>query len=103
MTVRLYKNGDSMAIETDCKNEDDFISQFNELIDVMIENGDFLGNEEAACDWKFQLDYWIPCLVDICCAYRGYKNNVVKRTVYLSGCLDSSSPDYEIDDRGNIT
>ena len=36
-------------------------------------------------DWAFQLERWLPQLVDICCKYKGYKNTVKEKRVLFTG------------------
>ena len=77
--INLYKDGDSMAIETNAKDEHSFNYEFAELLSDIIEEGAHDG------DWSFQLQIWLPQYVDICCKYRGYKNNVTETRVLLAG------------------
>ena len=92
MSVQLYKDGDQMAIQADCQSEDEFVRQFVAMLEILIENGEY------DSDWEFQLERWLPQFVDICCAYRGYKNSVEKRTIVLSGSrLIPASPTHEFD------
>lgn len=77
--IELFKDGDTMAIRTDAKDEREFISQASEAFGTLIINGQFEG------DWEFQFGYWLPQIVDICCAYRNYKNDVVVRKQFIAG------------------
>lgn len=96
MSVQLYKDGDAMAIQTDCQTEDEFVEQFSDLL------SDLISNNKYEHDWEFQFSYWLPQFTDICCAYRGYKNKVTKRTVMLSGYPRvSDPPTHEIDPSRN--
>lgn len=36
-------------------------------------------------DWAFQLERWLPQLVDICCKLRGYKADVHEERVIVAG------------------
>jgi hypothetical protein len=38
-----------------------------------------------AGDWEFQLAIWLPQVVDIACSLRGYKSDVVTRTMRSAG------------------
>jgi len=97
MSIQLFKDGDNMAIRTDCLNEDEFNRQFSGLLDGLISDGWHVG------DWEFQFNYWLPQYVDICCSYRGYKSEVDKRTVLLAGSrMISSKPTHEIDTSGTV-
>jgi hypothetical protein len=77
--IELWKDGDDMAILTDSIDEDAFIRDFSEIMSAMIDDGTFEG------DWDFQLCHWLPSFVDICCKYRGYKNNVYEKRVLAAG------------------
>jgi hypothetical protein len=77
--IELYKDGDRMAILTDAPDEDTFIRDMATVFGGLIEHGSF------DYDWEFQFGYWLPAIVDICCKYRGYKNNVAERRVLCSG------------------
>lgn len=79
MTIKFYKDGKHMAIETDCRNEEEFVDQISGLLDSMIEQKSYDG------DWCFQFTYIIPIVVDLCCAYRGYKSGVEKHMVLVAG------------------
>ena len=85
MSTKLFKDGDNMAIQTDEREENDFIRSFCHILSNIIEDGIF------DHDWYFQLEYWLPQFVDICCKYRGYKNSVFAKTVLLT---TSSGYDY---------
>lgn len=77
--VELYKDGDDMVIVTDAQTEGGFLNEFAELLAAMIENGTF------DSDWEFQLRFWLPSVVDICCKYRGYKTDVLEKRVLCAG------------------
>jgi hypothetical protein len=85
--VKLYKDGDTMAIVTDAISEDEFLDQLGQAWHTLIENKYF------EHDWYFQFSYWLPQVVDICCKYRGYKNNVLQRQLL---CAGSVFPDEKI-------
>lgn len=63
--VELYKDGDNMGIVTSCQTENDFMAVVCRELDLMIRNNHFFG------DWEFQLNYWLPQIIDICLKYRG--------------------------------
>lgn len=92
MSVQLYKDGNCMAIKTDCEDEDEFIDEFSVLLGAMIEDKEYEG------DWMFQLTHWLPQVVDMCCAYRGYKTDVRKKQVLIAGFFDFKvPPNHEYD------
>lgn len=96
MSIQLFKEGDQMAIQTDCKDEYEFVNEFSELLDELIAKDSYQG------DWAFQLMKWLPQLVDVCCAYRGYKSDVDKRTVIIAGDrLVAEAPVHEINSKKN--
>lgn len=98
MSIRLYKDGDQMAIETDCEKEETFIEGMSLLLEDLIDKDEFIG------DWEFQFRFWLPCIVDLCCAYRGYKNDVEIRKSLLAGRVhpDKLEPRAMIDNRGRV-
>ena len=98
MSIQLHKDGDTMAIVTDALDEQDFTQEFSKLLSEMIDENSFEG------DWEFQFDIWLPQFVDICCKYRGYKNNVEEKKVLIAGSFTpSSEPVGSIDDHGLTT
>jgi hypothetical protein len=69
--IRLYKDGgDGMGIETDCKDEVSFRTEFSVALAELIDNGAY------DSDWEFQLEHWLRCYMEICLSYRGYGNSV---------------------------
>ena len=98
MSVQLFKDGDSMAIMTDAKDERQFTDEFVALLARMIDEDSFEG------DWEFQLGYWLPQFVALCCKYRGYKADVMERRMLIAGDVyPAKEPIAWIDERGNIT
>lgn len=76
--IRLYKDGDEMAVSTDAKDEDEFIEQMSAVLEAVIHDKAHIG------DWAFQFRRWLPAVVEIACAYRGYKTDVVQRRFLCS-------------------
>jgi len=68
-----------MSIVTDAKDEREFLDQMSEAFTELVESGRYDG------DWEFQFNFWLPQMVDICCAYRGYKNGVMIRKQFIAG------------------
>ncbi len=113
--IALYKDGDQMAIVTDCKSEEEFLREMSELLAGMIHDGHFMTTKEQremavggknddgpiasipliddvdifSNDWQFQFDGWLPQIVEICCKYRGYKADIQQRILYSSGSLNN--------------
>jgi len=89
MVEAINRVAHAMGIKTDCIDEDRFNEEFCQLLDELIESGAYDG------DWMFQLQYWAHEFVEICCAYRGYKNAVHKKVVMESGRFDAGDPTHE--------
>ena len=83
-----------MGISTDAANESDFMGEIEKLLADMMDTGVFQG------DWEFQLQYWLPNIVDICCKYRGYKVEVFEKRWIYAGC---SCPDEQSDGVASIS
>jgi len=81
--VKFYKDGDRMGIATDCTSEGKFLGEVSTGLADMIEKGDFDG------DWEFQLDGWLPDIVEICCKLRGQGNRVVEQKILKAGSVPS--------------
>jgi hypothetical protein len=92
MSVQLYKDGNAMAIETDCDTEALFVRKFCHMLSEMIEAGSYDG------DWEGQLHSWLPQFVEICNAYKGYKTSVRQKTVYIAGEASLGNPVYSLGD-----
>lgn len=96
MATILYKDGDTMAVSTEADDEDQFHAEFCELLSDMINRNIFDG------DWEFQLRFWLPQYVDICCKLRGYKSNVLEKRKIIAGQFTPNSFLSQIDERRNI-
>jgi len=83
--VRLFKDGDHMAIETNCTEEREFLEHFSIGIEALINEHRFDG------DWEFQLRHWIPQGFEVLAKLRGYKSDVTETRVLLSGTIPASS------------
>jgi len=77
--VQFHKDGDNMAISTNAATEQEFMAAAVEALADKIDSGDHMG------DWEFQLDRWLPQIVDVCCKLRGYKSPVVEHRVIVAG------------------
>lgn len=91
MTTRIWKDGDTFSIFTDCDTEVRFLDELADIWSSLINAGVHAG------DWEFQFSNLLPLIVDICVAYRGYKNDVSKKTVFVhgNGLGQMGPPDYE--------
>jgi len=77
--IEFYKDSDAMAIRTDAVTDTEFLEGCAKALSEMIEQ------QAQAGDWEFSLGFWIPQIVDIACSLRGYKSEVVTRTVRSAG------------------
>jgi hypothetical protein len=78
MATFLFKDGDSMGIQTDCADEHDFNDEFAQVLGQLVESGNFTG------DWYFQLTHWLPQFAELIAGYRGYKAADVKKSTIMS-------------------
>jgi hypothetical protein len=77
--VQLHKDGDNMAISTNAATEQEFMGEIASLLALKIHAGDHEG------DWEFQLERWLPQIVNVCCKLRGYKADVTEHRVIVAG------------------
>jgi hypothetical protein len=96
MKIELHKDGDNMAIVSRCESEEDFTSAFVSALAEMIEAETHKG------DWEFQLSFWLRHYAEICCAYRGYKASVTKRTEIICGDVVPNSRSAYVDERNRV-
>jgi len=96
--IKINKDGDGFQIKTNCLDEREFMDSLVKLLIEMIQTGCFEN------DWEFQLTYILPLIVDICCKYRGYKNNVAESKILIAGDIQvTESPTmFELTDRGKF-
>jgi hypothetical protein len=88
--VKLWKEGDHMGIETNASDIKDFQYLMAEALSTLIENKRFEG------DWMFQLELWIPNMLEIAYALKGYKSDVEKDTIIRAGDVLYSEKDVVI-------
>ncbi len=103
--IELFKDGDNMAIRTDCEDESDFTEKFVKLLSDLIESDIESGgapNGFYSSDWEFQLGFWLPQFVELCCKYRGYKAEVQEKKILVAGDLLVNSVAHKIDSRGVV-
>ncbi len=82
--VKLFKDGDRMAIETNADTEDVFVDKFSERLSSLIDAGRF------DSDWEFQLSHWLRQFSDVVCKLRGYKSEVSEQRVLIAGYAEPS-------------
>jgi hypothetical protein len=73
--VKLYRDGDSVAIQTNTTDESQFVRQASLALGEALENPAREGRADAL------LALWIPQIVDICASLRGYKAPLVDQQV----------------------
>ena len=96
MKIELHKDGDSMAIISRCDTEEEFSSAFISALAEMIEEETHKG------DWEFQLGFWLRHYAEICCAYRGYKAAVTRKTEIICGDVAPNSRTAYVDERNRV-
>ena len=100
MAVKLYRNAHGYAVQTECETEALFMEQCTRLFSRVVERGTDQGH------WESALQGWLPHIVNICCAYRGYKvPEVTQRTLYTAGTLtpvDAEEPAHSIADDAQL-
>jgi hypothetical protein len=75
--VKLHKDGDNMAMSTNAQSEQEFLTALLPELAARLEH--------HADDLEFQLERWIPQIVDLCCKLRGYKADVREHRVLVAG------------------
>ena len=95
--IRLYKDGDTMGIGTDCTDAGEFLNQLSTMLSDMIDRKAHDG------DWEFQLRFWLPQTLEICCKLKGYKADVAERRWLLAGAGEGAPLVATIDDHGKTT
>lgn len=86
--VKLYKDGDRMAVETNCTDPDTFIQQCSEVLDKLIEEGEFDG------DWALQLMYWLPQIATIYYKLGGDLSELESSSFFVAGHKSKASSVY---------
>lgn len=95
--IQLYKNGSSLAIATEAKDEREFLEEFSLMLSEAIDAGKYKG------EWENNLSKWLPQAVDICCRMRGYKTESVReKRVLIAGDIDPRAEDLSmsVDEKG---
>jgi hypothetical protein len=99
MAIRLFRNEQGYAVQTECRSEEEFTRQFSVLLARLIAQDTYAGH------WDAVLNAWLPQMVDICCAYRGYPMpEVTIQTRYTAGQLPTTAgvPTYSMHDEAPI-
>lgn len=117
--IELYKDGNTMSIQTDAKDEKEFVDGISEMFGDAIESGaffsigekvpskkhiedltsfkdpetfkNFIFSEFLTNDWDFQFSNWLPQVIEICCKFRGYKSAVSEKRVLIAGEMSPDS------------
>jgi hypothetical protein len=87
LKTEFFKNGDNMAIRTNAKTEDEFISSAAAVLSDLIEE------RRYEHDWEFQFERWLVQVSDIVCKLRGYKSDVDEQRVITAGDVAPSEAD----------
>ena len=77
--IEFYKDNDAMAIRTDAETDTEFLDGCAKVMSEMIDQKMHSG------EWEYALGFWLPQIVDIACSLRGYKSEVVRKTVRSAG------------------
>lgn len=95
-TVKLFKDGNVMAIQTTASDEGEFSRAFSSLLSNLIDTERYKG------DWEFQLSAWLPQFIEICCKLRGYKADVHEQRVITAGVISPAQSDLValVDEKG---
>lgn len=97
--IEFYKDNDAMAIRTDAGTDSEFLEGCAKAMSEMIEQ------KAQAGDWEYALGFWLPQIVDIACSLKGYKSEVVTKTVRSAGSSHfiSSTAVAILNDRKEVT
>lgn len=99
MAVKLFRDDHHLAIQTEAPNEEMFRAQFAKLLSSLIETNTYSEY------WPSVLGPWLEQVVNICCAYRGYKvEGVEQRTLYTAGKVPTfdAEPVHQILDEAQM-
>lgn len=94
MTTKLHKDGDALGVETRAQTAAEFLQDIAVLLAAMIDHGMFCafddGEHAGMCDWQFQLDRWLPPIVEV--AVQVGLNSHMKEFCghHHAGCLGGS-------------
>jgi hypothetical protein len=97
--IEFYKDNEAMAIRTDAATDTEFLDGCAKLI------GEMIAKNGPDGDWEFSLSFWLPQIMDIACSLRGYKAEVVTRTVRSAGSSHfiAATPTAYLNDRKEVT
>jgi len=88
VATKIYVTKENTAIETNAKDERDYLEEVTSLVSQMIGDDDIPSAEAL-----YLLPIVIPLIVDTCCKMRGYKANVEeKRTIIAGNILPGDIP-----------
>jgi len=99
MAVKLFRDAQGYAIQTEAPTEATFTAQLAQLLSQLIEDGVY------DTHWSQVLLPWLTEAVNICCAYRGYKvDEVEQRTLYTAGRVPAQvgEPTHSIQDEPEL-
>jgi len=85
-TVKLFKDRESMGVETSCSDPDVFCKNFCVAITSLMEQEAFVVNNDGnPDDWQYQLERWIPNAFEVLLKLKGYKSLAVEEKIIRSG------------------
>ena len=93
--VRFFKGGDHHAVSTTAASEDEFVRLTAEGLAKMIQG------DEYDDDWNFQLQLWLPQIIDIAAKLRGYKADVAEYRLIVAGDRVENSSDLVVEQTGH--
>lgn len=77
--VQFFKDGNVMSVRTTATTPVEFLTGCAEELGTIIDSGRFRG------DWQYQLDEWLPQIVELACKLKGYKAEVTEYRVLIAG------------------
>lgn len=77
--VKFYKDGHNMSVSTNASSEEEFMAEAVKQLSEIVQR------REYDNDWEYQLQRWLPQIVDVCCKLRGYKAAVHEERVIVAG------------------
>lgn len=90
--VKLYKNGDDVAVQTNCTEDRSFVEEFAITLAALIDR-----NGDRGYDWQFDLERWFGQGFEVLAKLRGYKADVVEERLITAGRLSPCPGDLIVD------
>ena len=91
-----------LIIKTDVENENDFTNSFSDLLVKTI--NDVSGDDPELDPRSIDFPFLFRNYAEIFCKFRGYKANVIQRTITVSaGAFPGGRPMAQLNDKGQYT